>query len=130
MKDVLTIILQLQFECAGRFLYFLSESEDEDGTLVACLEVGEVGAGGKWCKEMYFTGFGHDARLLKAFYNQFLPARDGDHLKVAAMLRAGICDPEDIYAGLQIQDADALMTAIEAAQKHGFGLHLFVHLKD
>ncbi len=126
-KNMLTILIQLQFERAGSFLYFMSESKDEDGKDAVCLEVIELGSDGEWLNEMYFTGFGEDAHHLCAFYEHFLTARDGQHMKVAAMICSGFTDREDIQAGLKVQDFDRLVADIEAAKTQGYSLRFFAH---
>lgn len=126
---VLKLLLQNQFGYGGRFVYYISGARDEDGP-AACLEVMRFGDGGEVAGETFFTGFGEEASLLSAFARWFLNAPNGTHLRVAMMLSAGIVKDEDIRAGLRLRSLDALRAAIEAAKKHGFGLHFFVHIKD
>ena len=126
--EVLTLLLQMQFSCADRILYFIGEARDEDG-LAACLELMEFGPDGECSGVHCFTGFGEEARLLNAFYHWFLPAREGQRLKVMVMLHSGITDSDDLRAGLRLKDVDSLMAAIKAAEQHGMGLHFFVHPK-
>lgn len=128
-KDVLAMLILVQFGYGRDFLYFLGESKDEDGSAVSCLEVVEFGGSGRWLSETYFTGFGDDARFLRAFYDSFLTAGDGQHLKVAAMIHSGVTDPDDIRAGLRLNDFDRLRDAIGAAGRRGIGLRFFVHPK-
>jgi hypothetical protein len=130
-RVVSVLMALMQMTCEGsKFLYFISESKDEDGEPVACLEVTELGSKGRWLSTVHFTGFGYEALLLKAFYRFFLPARGESQLKVWTMLCNGIAQEEDILDGLRIKSLEALSNAIEAARKHGIGLHFFVHPKD
>ncbi|MDP1719143.1 MAG: hypothetical protein Q8L24_01820 [bacterium] len=68
--------------------------------------------------------------LIKAFYNRFLRSGSGQRQWLGVMLAQGITADEDLDAGLQLKDVDALLAAIEAAKRHRFGLRFFVHPKE
>lgn len=121
---VLKLLLQNQFGYGNRFMYYISGERDEDGP-AACLEMMRFGDHGEVTGETFFTGFGEEASLLAAFHRWFLNAKNGDHLKVAMMLNAGITRDEDIHAGLRAKDLDALLDGIKAAKEHGYALYWF-----
>lgn len=126
---VLKLLLQNQFGYGDRFVYYISGERDEDGP-AACLEMLRFGDDGEVAETTFFTGFGEEASLLSAFHRWFLNAKNGSHLRIAMMLSAGITESEDIRAGLRARDLESLGTAIEAAQRHGLGLHFFIHSQN
>ncbi len=125
---VIADLIRNAFAYSWQFSYCLFEIVDH-GQSVTVLERVDFSPEGEWLRCESFQATGDSAALLKAFYDHFLWANVGQTQRLGVMLMNGITADEDLKAGLKMEDIDALLAAIEAAKRHGFGLRFFVHPK-